>query len=240
MISKNIKQNIVKILGIIVLYGLSHSYALALTYKLPSSGNTIGEYKKVQARQGDTLAGLAEEFDIGVLDMTQANPRLRNKGIQSNTSVVIPSEFVLPSGPREGIVLNLAEMRVFYYHPDSNLVSTYPVGIGRQGWSTPQGSTRIVSKEQNPTWHPPASIRREAARSGKTLPLAVPPGPHNPLGHYAMHLGFQGILMHGTNKPSSVGLRSSHGCIRMYAQDIHDLFSMAPVGTKVRVVYEAR
>jgi L,D-transpeptidase ErfK/SrfK len=112
------------------------------------------------------------------------------------------------------------------------------VGIGRQGWSTPLGKTRIVSKQAHPAWHPPESIRREAARNGKTLPLVVPPGPHNPLGQYAMHLGFSGILMHGTNNPSSVGLRSSHGCIRMYADDIEELFSTTNIGTPVRLVFE--
>jgi L,D-transpeptidase ErfK/SrfK len=239
MFSKNIKENIVKILGFLLIYGFLHSQAFALTYQIPSNGSTIGEYKKVRAGQYDTLPEIAEAFDIGVLDMIQANPKLNNKVINSSTWVVIPEEFELPSGPREGIVLDLAQLRVFYYHPNSNLVSTYPVGIGRQGWSTPQGTTYIASKKKDPAWHPTASIRREAARNGKTLPSVVAPGPHNPLGKYALYLGFKGILMHGTNKPSSVGLRSSHGCIRMYANDIQELFSTAPIGTKVRIIYDS-
>jgi L,D-transpeptidase ErfK/SrfK len=129
-------------------------------------------------------------------------------------------------------------MRLFYYHPEENLVSTYPVGIGRQGWSTPLGTTTIVSKQIDPDWHPPASIRLEDAKQGIMLPLVVPAGPHNPLGQYAIHLGFPGILIHGTNKPSSIGLRSSHGCIRMYAPDIKELFLSAPLETSVRVVNE--
>lgn len=233
----NLKKNLAKSLWILVLFGFFHSCALAVTYRIPSNGNSIGAYETVRAGKTETLFDIAEKYSIGTYEIVKANPQLNNKTLNSNTSVVIPSEFELPSGPREGIVLDLSKMRVFYYHPDSNQVSTYPVGIGRQGWSTPQGTTRIVSKEKNPTWHPPDSIRREAARSGKTLPLSVPPGPHNPLGHYAMHLGFHGIVMHGTNKPSSVGLRSSHGCIRMYANDIQELFSMAPIGTSVRILY---
>lgn len=228
-------------LGLIILLGLQHSLSWALTYKIPNSGNIIGEYLKTQGGSTDatdTLIELAQEFDVGVYEIVRANPRLSGKILKPSTSVIIPAQFTLPSGPRQGIVLNLADMRVFYYHPDGNTVSTYPVGIGRQGWSTPTGSTRIVSKKKHPAWHPPASIRREAARKGKILPLVVPAGPHNPLGQYALYLGFSGILMHGTNQPSSIGLRSSHGCIRLYPADIEELFSMAPVGTSVRVVYE--
>lgn len=237
----NFKRIFSSTLGIICLFCLYYPYASALTYKIPYSGNVVGEYEKTRAGSTaatDTLIELAQQFDIGVYEMVKANPRLNEKVLKPNTSVIIPAQFTLPSGPREGIVLNLADMRVFYYHPDGDTVSTYPVGIGRQGWSTPVGSTRIVSKTKNPAWHPPASIRREAARKGKTLPLVVPAGPHNPLGQYAMHLGFTGILMHGTNQPSSIGLRSSHGCIRLYPADIKELFSMVSVGTPVRVVYE--
>lgn len=235
-------KKLANLLGLIFLLGLYHPNTSALTYKIPGSGNVVGEYEKARAGSTsatDTLIELAQQFDIGVYEMVRANPRLSGKTLKPNTSVIIPAQFTLPSGPRKGIVLNLADMRVFYYHPDGETVSTYPVGIGRQGWSTPTGNTRIVSKKKNPAWHPPASIRREAARKGKTLPLVVPAGPRNPLGQYAMYLGFSGILMHGTNQPSSIGLRSSHGCIRLYPADIEELFSMVPIGTSVRVVYEA-
>jgi L,D-transpeptidase ErfK/SrfK len=234
----NLKRISLGTLGIICLLGLYHPSATALTFEIPSSGNVVGEYQKVRAGSADTLTELAEKYDIGVYEMVQANPRLNAKTLKSSTTVIIPAQFTLPSGPRHGIVLNLADMRVFYYHPDGRTVSTYPVGIGRQGWSTPTGNTHVVSKTKNPAWHPPASIRREAARKGKILPLVVPAGPHNPLGQYAMHLGFSGILMHGTNQPSSIGLRSSHGCIRMYSADIQELFSFVSIGTSVRIVYE--
>jgi len=231
-------KNAVGILLIYGLAGLAAPSAWSLTYRVPSRGNVVGEYKKIKAEEGDTLLDIAQRYDIGMYEIMRANPRLVHHHLRAGTTVIIPSEFVLPSGPRNGIVLNVAEMRVFAYHPDEGLVSTYPVGIGRQGWSTPLGTTQIVSKEPHPAWHPPASIRAEAARKGKTLPMVVPAGPHNPLGQYAMHLGFKGILMHGTNAPSSIGLRSSHGCIRLFANDIEELYSMSPIGTSVRVVYE--
>lgn len=232
-----------KNIGLLILYGFILSLALidpslALTYKIPESGNVIGEEKEVTADEGDNLLDMAENYDIGVGDMLKANPRLSHHDFRHSTKVTIPSQFTLPAAPREGIVLNLAEMRVYFYHPGENLVSTYPVGIGRQGWGTPLGETKILSKEKDPAWYPPDSIRREAERNGKELPDVIPAGPDNPLGLFAMHLGFKNILMHGTNNPHSVGLQSSHGCIRMYADDIEEVFRLAPIGTPVRIIYE--
>lgn len=212
--------------------------ALALEFSLPIFGNTIGEYQTIEAQENDTLLKIAEKFDIGAKEMVLANPKLKGKKLKVGTLVTIPSKFYLPSGPKQGIVLNLAVMRLFFYHPNESKVSTFPVGIGRKGWATPLGETTIVLKRPNPTWRPPDSIRREAESNGKILPLIVPPGPNNPLGKYAMNLGISGIMIHGTNSPASVGLNSSHGCIRMYADDIEALFSMTDVGTPVRIVYE--
>ncbi len=238
MLTKELKKSLTTGLAVLVLYTLAQPLTFALTYDIPSNGDVVGKYQKVRFNDGDTLVDIAEEYDIGLYALIKANPHLNNKALKNGATVIIPSQFILPSGPREGIVLNLADMRVFFYHPDGDKVSTYPVGIGRQGWSTPLGTTRIVSKEKHPAWYPPESIRREAESRGKELPKVVPAGPNNPLGQYAMHLGFKGILMHGTNDPGSVGLRSSHGCIRLFADDIENLFSMAPIGTQVRVVYE--
>jgi L,D-transpeptidase ErfK/SrfK len=235
----NLKRIFFTSLGGIFFLGLYHPHVTALTYKIPSSGNVIGEHETVTAGSAKTLTELAQQYDIGGYEMGMANPHLHKKELKYNTSVIIPAQFMLPSGPREGIVLNLGDMRVFYYHPDGKSVSTYPVGIGRQGWSTPLGKTQIVSKASHPTWHPPASLRREAERRGKTLPLVVPPGPRNPLGQYALYLGFTGILMHGTIQPASIGFKSSHGCVRLYPADIRELFYTVPLGTVVRVVYEA-
>lgn len=234
----NLKRIFFSSLGSIFFLGLYHPDTFALTYKIPRSGNVIGEYEETTAGSAVSLTELAQQHDIGMYEMARANPHLYRKRLKYNTSVIIPSQFTLPSGPKKGIVLNLADMRIFYYHPDETTVSTYPVGVGRSGWSTPRGTTSIVSKEKNPAWHPPESIRREAARRGKTLPRVVPAGPRNPLGQYAMHLGFTGILMHGTTQPISIGRYSSHGCIRLYNPDIKELFYMVPIGTVVRVVYE--
>lgn len=217
--------------------GITYSPAWSLTYEIPAKGNVVGKYKEVESESGETLLDIAMRYDIGMYEIYKANPRLPRKGyLHTGTNVIIPARFVLPSGSRQGIVLNLAHMRVYYYHDGQ--VSTYPVGVGRSGWSTPTGSTRITSKVRGPTWTPTPSIRREAARKGRTLRASYPPGPKNPLGPYAMHLGFKGILMHGTIAPRSIGLRSSHGCIRLFNRDITELFSMVPVGTSVRVVYE--
>ncbi len=131
----NFKRIFLSTLSFIFLYVLYQPSVSALTYRLPNSDYVIGEYSKVRAGSADTLTELAQEYDIGVYEMVMANPHLNNKKLKSSTSVTIPAQFRLPSGAREGIVLNLADMRVFYYHPDSNKVSTYPVGIGRQGWS---------------------------------------------------------------------------------------------------------
>src|SRR5690606_9951022 len=135
-----------------------------------------------------------------------------------------PSAFILPPGPREGIVLNLAELRLYYYHPGGKKVSTFPVGIGRSGWLTPVGETVIARKKEGPTWIPPKSIREYMKKKGVHLPEKVYPGPENPLGDFALYLGWQNYLMHGTNQPNTVGIRSSSGCIRMYPEDIKRLF----------------
>jgi L,D-transpeptidase ErfK/SrfK len=125
-----------------------------------------------------------------------------------------------------------------YYYLNTKTVSTYPMGIGREGWDTPLGQSSVVFKEEHPAWHPPPSIRAEAAHKGHPLPLVIPAGSHNPLGHYAIHLGISGILVHGTTQPQSVGRRSSHGCMRMYAQDIKHLFELIPIGTPVYLIHE--
>ncbi len=212
-----------------------------LTFPLPSSGNQVGSIEILKSQKGDTLFSLAQSHDIGVQEIESANPKLElNTPLPLNTNVRLPMAYTLPSVPREGIVLNLAKMRIFYYSPDGKQVSTFPVGIGKQGWSTPIGQTTVVAKEKDPAWHPPASLQREAASRGKYLPLVVPPGPHNPLGKYAMRLGFTSILIHGTNRPTSIGLRSSHGCIRMYPKNIEELFNEVEVNTPVNIISEPK
>lgn len=215
--------------------------SIALTLQISEDGNKIGKTEYVYTKRGEKLSSIAKRYGISFADITEANPTLTSKKtLAEGTRVAVPKYFPLPAGPREGIILNLANLRIYYFHPDGVHVSTYPVAAGKQGWSTPQGETTIVAKEKNPAWRPPASIRREAARRGRNLPLVIAPGPRNPLGRYAMRLGFGGILIHGTNQPQSIGTRASHGCIRMLAKDIEDLFKQVPVGTPVRIVHQTK
>jgi L,D-transpeptidase ErfK/SrfK len=145
--------------------------------------------------------------------------------------------FILPKTTRKGIVLNLAAKRLFYFPADKdNTVITYPIGIGRKGWKTPTGKTTIVAKKDHPRWVVPASIRREHAKKGDPLPRVVPAGPNNPLGDYALRLGIPGYLIHGTNKPYGVGMAISHGCVRLYPENIAQLFKQTKTGMQVRIV----
>jgi L,D-transpeptidase ErfK/SrfK len=155
---------------------------------------------------------------------------------------VIPTQFILPPVPHEGVVVNLAAMRIFFYSPhksgESPIVYTYPIGIGREGWKTHEGTTKVVDRTKDPIWIVPASVRAEHAKDGDKLPAQVPPGPNNPLGQYRLRLGWPTYLIHGTNKPYGVGMRVSHGCMHLYPEDIAALFDLIPVGTKVTIVNE--
>jgi L,D-transpeptidase ErfK/SrfK len=154
--------------------------------------------------------------------------------------VVLPTRFLLPDAPREGIVLNIAAKRLFYYPPavdgEPRVVETYPIGVGREDWATPTGATTVVARTRDPVWFVPASIRKEHEEMGDPLPAQVPPGPDNPLGSRVLQLGLPGYLIHGTNKPAGVGMRVSHGCVRLYPEDIEVLYDQVPVGTPVAIV----
>jgi len=161
--------------------------------------------------------------------------------LSDNTEVLLPGRFILPQAPRDGIVLNVPEMRLYYYPercaPEGPCqVASYPVSIGQMDWRTPLGTTRVTAKVENPSWIPPESIRLEAQASGRTLPDVVPPGPDNPLGAYALYLDLPGYRIHGTNRPYGVGMRITHGCVRMYPEDIEVLFSAVRLGTRVEIV----
>jgi L,D-transpeptidase ErfK/SrfK len=173
-------------------------------------------------------------------EMTRANPNVDPWIPKPGTSVVVPTQYILPDAPHRGIVVNVAAMRIFYYPPHKRgkpqIVITHPVGIGRQGWKTPIGVTHVIWHEKNPVWHVPPSIIAEHRQEGDILPKVMGPGPDNPLGDYALHLGWPGYLIHGTNKPVSVGLRVSHGCVHLFPEDIAQIFKMVPNGTEVRVV----
>jgi L,D-transpeptidase ErfK/SrfK len=189
-----------------------------------------------QARHEDTLLDVAREFNIGQNEIVLVNPNVDRwlPGIEA--SILIPTSRLLPNTPREGLTLNLPEYRLYYYSKDKQTVTTHPVSIGRQDWNTPLGKTRIIQKKENPTWTPPESIKKEHAEQGDILPDVVPAGPDNPLGLFAMRLGLPGYLIHGTNKPYGVGMRVSHGCVRMYPEDIEKLFPLVNVGTPVYIV----
>ncbi|MEE4145594.1 MAG: L,D-transpeptidase family protein, partial [Halieaceae bacterium] len=192
-------------------------------FPVPEAGNDIvGRVQVAIAQDRDTLPEIARRYNLGYEEIIAANPGVDPWRPGQGTPVVLPTAFILPGGAREGLVLNLASMRLYYY-PKAKAgqaaeVITHPVGIGREGWHTPQGTTRIIQKTANPTWTVPASVRREHAAEGDPLPAVVPPGPDNPLGEYAMRLSMPSYLIHGTNKPWGVGMRVSHGCIRMYPE----------------------
>ncbi len=215
--------------------------ATAETLPLPPIGSDIiGKIRSVDAHYEDTLLDIARRYDLGYNEITAANSGIDPWLPGTGTPLLLPTQFILPEGPREGIVLNLAAMRLFYFPKprvgQAAVVITYPVGIGRQNWRTPLGDTKITAKVVDPVWRVPKSIRDEKAQQGEVVPVTVPPGPANPLGKYALPLALPGYLIHGTNKPWGVGRRVSHGCVRLYPEDIEQLFQEVPVGTPVRIV----
>jgi L,D-transpeptidase ErfK/SrfK len=211
----------------------------AITFKLPPPGvDIVGKVQTTRAYPGETLTDVGRRFGVGFSEMLDANPRVDPKyGVEKGQNLVVPSQFILPPGPRQGIVINLAELRMYYFPAHSNVVVTVPVGIGRIGfWQTPVGQTKIVEKVLNPTWHPTASVRADAVKYGLDLPSAVPPGPDNPLGKHMLRLGWRSYLIHGTNDPQGVGKRTSAGCLRLFPEDAESLYYSVPVGTPVRVI----
>lgn len=202
--------------------------------------DVVGRLQVTIARHEDTLTDIARRFNVGYEEIIRANPGVDPWLPGEGTPVVLPTEFVLPDAPREGLVLNLAAMRLYYFpkrEKDALIeVFTHPIGIGKVGWVTPEGSTKVVARIKDPVWTPPLSVRQEHAKDGDILPDKVPPGPDNPLGRHMMRLGWPSYLIHGTNKPPGVGMRSSHGCIRLYPEDIEALYESIPIGTRVTVV----
>jgi len=196
-------------------------------------GDLIGASESYVVQKEDTLYDLARTFKVGLVELMAANPGVDAWVPEPQSIIVIPAGHVLPVEPslRRGIVINLPELRLYYFSGDGR-VFTYPLGIGREGWQTPLGTTSITAKRKDPVWVPPPSIRAE----NPGLPVQIPAGPDNPLGAYAMNLGWPHYTIHGTDKPDGIGMRSSHGCIRMYPEDIEELFALVKQGTPVRVV----
>ncbi|MEX2208633.1 MAG: L,D-transpeptidase family protein [Myxococcota bacterium] len=199
----------------------------------PASPDLVGKLRFHKTRREDTLVDLAPALGVGYVELMAANPGIDPWLPPEGTRLVVPEARLLPSGPREGIVVNLAELRLYYF-PKSGPARSYPIGIAKDGYATPLGVTTVKSKREKPTWIPGESARRD----DPTLAARVPPGPDNPLGEYALYLGWPTYLIHGTNDPRGVGRHSSRGCIRLYPDDIAELYGVIEPGTAVRVVNE--
>jgi L,D-transpeptidase ErfK/SrfK len=217
----------------------------ATVYTLTNKTDAVfGEDQTVQTVYEDTLYDLARKYSLGSEELIRVNPGIDPWIPGAGKQITIPGRHILPPGPHEGIVVNLPEHRLYYYpkpkRGQPQEVITYPVSIGKMDWRTPLGLTHVIAKQKDPTWYPPASVRKEHAEAGDPLPASVPPGPDNPLGAYAMRLaaGNGTYLIHGTNNPIAVGLAVTHGCIRMYPDDVSVLFPLVPVGTPVRLINE--
>ena len=227
---------------IIFLHFLSTTNTYASRYLIEESNrnSVIGSTKIIYADERDTLLDIARNHGFGYQDMKLANVNVDTWLPDDGQEVVLPSQFILPVASMDGIVLNVPEMRLYYYPPKEKgklqEVFTYPLGVGREGWSTPYIKTIIVEKKVNPNWYPPKSILKEHEEAGDPLPKIVKPGPENPLGNYAMRLGRRDYLIHGTNKPNGIGMRISHGCIRLYPEDIKELFSKVSLKTPVNII----
>jgi L,D-transpeptidase ErfK/SrfK len=202
--------------------------------------DVIGELFLTTTVHEDTLSDIARAYDQGYQEMRLANPQVDPWLPGDGAEVVVPNLYILPDAPRRGIIVNVAEMRLYVFGGKGKAgaaqVKTFPISIGRQNWVTPKGQMKIVSKVKDPAWYPPKSIREEHAAEGDILPTIVPAGPDNPLGQHALKLSAAGYLIHGTNRPYGIGMRVTHGCIRMYPKDVATVFSEVPVGTVVEVV----
>lgn len=220
--------------------------AYAVTYNLPeTSGDRVvassaGDTVSITVDHDQTLLDVARHFNLGQTEIVTLNPKLDRWLIKQGTVVRLPNRRILPDTPHEGITLNIAEYRMYYYPAHQpGTVRSYAHGIGRQDWQTPLGKTSVAKKVKDPAWHPPESIRREHAANGDPLPAIVPPGPNNPLGAYALHLNLPGeYRIHGTDvdKIYGIGMQITHGCVRMYPEDIEALYNSVPIGTPVYIV----
>jgi L,D-transpeptidase ErfK/SrfK len=223
---------------------VASSLSQADTFILPPADvDVIGQVETITAGRDDTLLDIARRYDLGQNEILYANPAVDRWLPEENSVVVLPTRFILPNAERTGLVLNLPEMRLYYFpkpgRGETPVVITHPVSVGRMDWETPLGKTSIINKQIDPEWRPPQSLKDEAIAEGNDpLPDVVKAGPDNPLGRYAMRLGIPGYLIHSTNKPYGVGMRVTHGCLRMYPEDIEKLFEDIPVGTPVLLINE--
>ena len=212
----------------------STSFAAQYSYVSHTQHQLIGHVRTIQTRSYDTFNQIARTHDIGYDELKQANPNVNPYKIPTGSVIILPTQYILPDTPHRGIVINLPEKRLYLYRKSK--VLTFPIGIGRSGWTTPVGQLHIIGKLKNPAWNVPKSVRIEQAKYGNYLPKVVPPGPNNPLGQHALRLSKSNYLIHGTHEPSGVGRRSSAGCLRMYPEDIRKLYALVPTNTPVIIV----
>lgn len=211
--------------------------ALAVRFPLPPKGNDLfGKLQFARVKKGDDFEKIARRYDVGFYELVEANPYVNPAHLKPNTILIVPTQYLLPHVARTGIIINLAAMRLFYFPEGKNYFYTYPVGIGKQNWSTPLGELHIIQKTKDPVWIVPNSVFKYRRAHGDPVPKIVQAGPDNPLGKYAMRLSIPTYLIHGTNEPDSVGRRSSAGCIHLYPEDIKQLFAMTPLRTRVFIM----
>jgi L,D-transpeptidase ErfK/SrfK len=230
----------------LLLLGFFATATQATVYELPPDGSSVvGTDSHIKTAYTDTLLDIARRNSLGYYEIIRANPAVDMWLPGAGTDIMLPGRRILPPGPHEGIVVNIPEHRLYYYPKpkkhEKPVVITYPVSIGKMDWKTPLGETRVTQKEKHPFWYPPESVRKEHLANGDPLPPGPQkPGPDNPLGDYAMRLaaGNGTYLIHGTNNPMAVGMAITHGCIRMYPEDVAALFPLIPVGTKVWLINE--
>ncbi len=207
-------------------------------FRVQEDDDVIGQLATIRLKKGDTLPDIARHFSLGVNTVRAANPGIDMWVPDAGKRILLPLSFILPDTRRKGIVINLGTMRLFHFQDNGSLlaVSTYPVGVGTAERPTPMGKMYISHKKFRPTWYVPASIAEDHRKKGDPLPPQVPPGPLNPLGDHALYLSRATYLIHGTNKPASIGLRATNGCIRLYPEDIERLYENTPVKTPVKIV----
>jgi L,D-transpeptidase ErfK/SrfK len=223
-------------LSFLVVWLCWFSGALALErYSWAPDSTVVGKLKKHVVSKGETLLDIARWYDLGYQQIVLANPGVDPWIPPEGKEILIPSQQVLPE-KKNGLVVNLAEMRLYFFRRErgQRVVYTAPIGVGVEGKLTELGTYTVIRKKKHPSWHVPKSIREE----DPSLPEVVPPGPENPLGDYALYLSRGAYAIHGTNKPWGIGRRVSHGCIRLYPEDIEALYPLVPVGTVVFIVYQ--
>ncbi len=233
--------------GILLLAGVVGSLlaarAQAAVFTLPPDGGSlIGKDRQVQSKASDTLLGIARKYSVGYWEIQEANPKVNMWLPGQGTPVTIPGRFIVPPVPHAGIVVNLPQHRLFYFpaprRHEQPIVITYPVSPGEKGWATPVGITRIIRKVPHPVWIPTPSILKAHEEEGDPIPRIYPAGPDNPMGEWALETTLSNgeIYIHGTNNPMAIGMAVTHGCVRLYPEDIAALFPIVPVGTRVNIV----